>query len=76
MGGLEILSLRLLWGPPSPGPGLTALLVWPVACRARGGEKTALRPDSPHLVVNVQLVVFPGLQGLVQVQVTLHCVIL
>lgn len=33
-------------------------------------------PDSRHLMVDVQLVVFPGLQGLVQVQVTLDRVIL
>lgn len=33
-------------------------------------------PEPPHLVIYVQLVIFPGLQGLVQVQVALDRVVL
>ena len=44
---------------------------------ASGPASETLLPAQPcHLVVDVQLVVLPGLQGLVQVQVTLHCVVL
>lgn len=64
-----------LCGPLSPGPGLPALPGWLGAHRARGGEKLP-QPRLRHLVVDVQLVVLPGLQGLVQVQVTLDCVVL
>ena len=46
---------------------------WP---RQVQGSETLLPAQPCHLVVDVQLVVLPGLQGLVQVQVTLHCVVL
>ena len=62
-------------GPPSPGPGLPASSSGQWPRWARRGENPP-SADSLHLVVNVQLVVLPGLQGLVQVQVTLDRVVL
>jgi hypothetical protein len=59
----------------SGGPILLSPLTRPPALPVDAGRQPVL-PQWPHLMVDVQLVVFPSLQGLVQVQVALDCVIL
>lgn len=68
--------VQALPGPLPAGPGLTSLPVWLAAPPTYAVVRRCSLPRPRHLVVDVQLVVLPGLQGLVQVQVTLDRVIL